>query len=85
MVILQVSRIARSLLNKQMLSGIIKMTEPIRSITFASNHVKMLFMIEGYLAFPATGSRISEQRPGLSLQWEPMLYFTAAPYSLICV
>lgn len=61
------------------------MTEPIRSITFGSNHVKMLFMIEGYLAFPASGSRISEQRPGLSLQGERMLHSTAAPYSLICV
>lgn len=37
------------------------------------------------LRFPSSGFKLSEQRLGLSLQWERMVYFTAAPYSQICV
>lgn len=60
------------------------MTEPTRSITFVRNTVKMCF--NGWiLSFPFSGSKILEQRPGLSLQWERMVYLIAAPYSLICV
>lgn len=40
---------------------------------------------EWIVSFLSSGSGILEQRPGFSLQWEHMVYLTAAPYSLICV
>ena len=61
----------------------IRMTKPIKSVTFTSNNVKICFN-RWVLSFPSSGYRILEQRPGPSLQYEHMVYFIAAPNSLNC-
>lgn len=65
-----------------MQAGILTMIKPLRR-TFASNNVKICFS-RWTLSFPSSGFRLLEQRPGLSLQEDHMMYFIAAPNSVIC-